>query len=145
MVRCAHVFILGNTANFGIAALRVWVMLNEFPRLFQLEQHIQFFTKGQSIPAHSNFLLKLFQVSCVVLFCCMHIIKFVAMKPIVEGIGLDWKSQYAKITQNKDKFNYGDIAIVAADGKNRQMLCMPITKLNGWLFSINLSPPHPNR
>ncbi|WP_267238503.1 phage antirepressor N-terminal domain-containing protein [Pasteurella multocida] len=29
------------------------------------------------------------------------------------------------------------MSIVAEDGKLREMLCMPLKKLNGWLFSIN--------
>lgn len=79
--------------------------------------------------------------------------EFVAMKPVVEGIGLDWKTQrrklmsYGHMTPTEkvnrghmtpvDKFNCGFMPIVAADGKKRDVLCMPITKLNGWLFSIN--------
>lgn len=64
-------------------------------------------------------------------------IQYVVMKRIAEGIGLDWKGQQAKLLSNPERFNYGDISIVGADGKNRQMGCIPITKLNGWLFSIN--------
>lgn len=64
-------------------------------------------------------------------------VEYVAMKPIVESIGLDWKSQHSKLSSQKEKFNYGHITIVAADGKLREMLCMPLRKLNGWLFSIN--------
>ncbi|SPY32484.1 phage antirepressor N-terminal domain-containing protein [Pasteurella canis] len=29
------------------------------------------------------------------------------------------------------------MSIVAEDGRIREMLCMPLKKLNGWLFSIN--------
>ena len=64
-------------------------------------------------------------------------IAYVAMREIVEGIGLDWKSQYKKLLDNSTKFNCGHITTVAQDGKNREMLCIPIKKLNGWLFSLN--------
>lgn len=52
-------------------------------------------------------------------------IEYVAMKPIVESIGLDWKSQHSKLSSQKKKFNYGHITIVAEDGKLREMLRMP--------------------
>lgn len=62
---------------------------------------------------------------------------FAVMRPIVEGIGLDWKSQSVKLNQQKEKFNCGVITTVAGDGKDREMLCIPLRKLNGWLFTIN--------
>ena len=65
---------------------------------------------------------------------------YVAMRGIVEGIGLDWKTQHKKLLDNSSKFNCGHITTVAQDGKNREMLCIPIKKLNGWLFGLN-----PNR
>lgn len=60
---------------------------------------------------------------------------YTAIRPIVEGMGLNWGSQSAKL--KNPKFNCCDIETVAQDGKIRTMLCMPIKKLNGWLFSIN--------
>ncbi|AHG75445.1 antirepressor protein [Mannheimia varigena USDA-ARS-USMARC-1296] len=62
---------------------------------------------------------------------------YTAVKPIVEAMGLDWGGQQQKLSKSSDKFNCRDISMVAKDGKIRQMLCMPIKKLNGWLFSIN--------
>jgi len=64
-------------------------------------------------------------------------VAYVAMREIVEGIGLSWGTQSIKLNENSKKFNCFHIETVGADGKNRQMLCMPIKKLNGWLFSIN--------
>ncbi|ECF2799445.1 hypothetical protein B6171_004841 [Salmonella enterica subsp. enterica serovar Miami] len=64
-------------------------------------------------------------------------VEYVAMKPVVEAIGLDWASQTVKLNKYKDKFNCCDITTVASDGKLRSVLCMPLKKLNGWLFSIN--------
>lgn len=61
----------------------------------------------------------------------------VAMLPIIEGMGMDWKSQHRKIVRQGSKFNHGHMTMVASDGKQRSMLCIPLTKLNGWLFSIN--------
>lgn len=64
-------------------------------------------------------------------------VAYVVMREIVEGIGLSWASQSVKLNQNRTKFNCFDIETVGADGKKREMLCIPIKKLNGWLFSLN--------
>lgn len=62
---------------------------------------------------------------------------YTAVRPIVEALGMSWGSQSVKLNKNKEKFNCFDIETVGSDGKKRTMLCMPIRKLNGWLFSIN--------
>lgn len=62
---------------------------------------------------------------------------YTAVKPIVDALGLSWSSQHRKLENSNGKFNCAHMSIVAEDGKIRQMLCMPIKKLNGWLFSIN--------
>jgi len=62
---------------------------------------------------------------------------FVAMKPVVENMGLTWQSQLEKLKSQKEKYNYNDIVMVAKDGKSRDMGCIPLRKLTGWLFSIN--------
>ncbi|MCK5609318.1 phage antirepressor KilAC domain-containing protein, partial [Candidatus Pacearchaeota archaeon] len=62
---------------------------------------------------------------------------YVAMKPIVENMGLNWPAQQQKLNKNKVKFNCIDIHIVAGDGKKREMTCMSLKKFNGWLFSVN--------
>ncbi len=50
---------------------------------------------------------------------------YTAVRPIVEALGLSWGSQSIKLNKNKEKFNCFDIETVGADGKIRQMLCMP--------------------
>lgn len=64
-------------------------------------------------------------------------VTYVAMRQIVENIGIDWTGQSVKLRKMKDKFNCRDISMVAADGKLRKLLCLPLKKLNGCLFSIN--------
>lgn len=64
-------------------------------------------------------------------------IAYVAMREIVEGIGLEWARQAKKLNEQSRKFNCVLMYTVAEDGKNREMLCIPIKKLNGWLFSLN--------
>jgi hypothetical protein len=61
---------------------------------------------------------------------------WVSVRSICEGIGVDWKSQWAKLSSDQ-KFNCGDITSVARDGRQREMVCLPLNQLNGWLFSIN--------
>lgn len=64
--------------------------------------------------------------------------EYVAMKPVVEAIGLNWGSQSVKLNKNREKFGCCDIAI-PSNGGIQQTLCIPLRKLNGWLFSINPS------
>lgn len=64
-------------------------------------------------------------------------VAYVAMKPIVENLGMSWGTQQQKLMKQLDKFNCIHMNMVAADGKLRRLLCLPLKKLNGWLFSIN--------
>lgn len=82
----------------------------------------------------------------LVLFCGRKLVAvekdgevFVAMRPIVEAMGLGWGAQNVKLNKNKEKLNCFGIETVGADRKARSMLCIPLKKLNGWLFSINPS------
>lgn len=61
---------------------------------------------------------------------------YTAMRPIVENMGLDWKAQLVKI---KQRFNsvMGEITTTGKDGKQYQMLCLPLKKLFGWLMTIS--------
>nr|WP_180558848.1 phage antirepressor N-terminal domain-containing protein [Arsenophonus endosymbiont of Apis mellifera] len=61
---------------------------------------------------------------------------YVPMKPIVEGMGLDWKSQFVKIKQ-RFKSTMVEITMVAGDGKERSMICLALRKLAGWLSTIS--------
>lgn len=59
---------------------------------------------------------------------------FVALKPIVETLGLAWGSQTEKLEGER----YSVIRIpCGTPGGTQPMLCIPLKKLNGWLFSIN--------
>lgn len=61
---------------------------------------------------------------------------YVAMRKIVENIGIDWTGQSVKLRKQKEKFGCRDISIPSKGGVQK-MLCIPLKKLNGWLFSIN--------
>lgn len=60
----------------------------------------------------------------------------VAMRPVVENMGLDWRSQHVKLTE---KFASVVVMITTtgADGKQYEMVCLPLRKLPAWLYSIN--------
>lgn len=63
---------------------------------------------------------------------------FTPMKPIVEGMGMNWAAQHAKLKTNADRFCIANIAIqIPGDDQARETLCMPLRKLPGWLMTIN--------
>ncbi|QTT83061.1 phage antirepressor N-terminal domain-containing protein [Pseudomonas chlororaphis] len=61
---------------------------------------------------------------------------YVAMKPIVTNIGLNWDIQRHKVV---DRF--GSVAVemtaTGGDGKQYNMTCLPLRKLPAWLYSIS--------
>ncbi|MFY1028184.1 phage antirepressor N-terminal domain-containing protein [Actinobacillus seminis] len=61
---------------------------------------------------------------------------YTAVRPIVEAMGLDWGGQQQKLSKSGNKFGCRDISM-PTNGGLQKMICMPIKKLNGWLFSIN--------
>lgn len=67
---------------------------------------------------------------------------FTPMKPIVEGMGMDWASQFTKI-KRRFKSTIVEIAMVADDGKLRPMICLALRKLNGWLQTISPNKVRP--
>ena len=64
--------------------------------------------------------------------------QLVAVKPVCEILGVDFSAQRAKL---KEHPVYGSTMVlsttVGADGKDREMLCIPLQFFPGWLFSIN--------
>lgn len=68
---------------------------------------------------------------------------FAAMRPIVEGMGLDWPTQFTKLKGTRFASTVGEIPTVAEDGKQRSMTCLPLRKLPGWLMSIYPSKVRP--
>ena len=61
---------------------------------------------------------------------------FVPMKPIVENMGLDWKGQQVKLAE-KFAAVREIISSTGGDGKQYEMVCLPLRKLPAWLYSIN--------
>lgn len=64
--------------------------------------------------------------------------KLVPIKPICDALGIDYSTQVKKIKEDEDlQSTMGLSPIVAADGKDREMVCLPIEFVFGWLFTIN--------
>jgi|GEM_PF-3518576 len=62
----------------------------------------------------------------------------VAMRPIAEKLGLEWTHQLRQIKNDPVLAStVAEYATVAADGKPRKMITLPLDYLNGWLFKID--------
>ena len=69
---------------------------------------------------------------------------YLAMKPICENIGLQWEAQQKRIQRNPVlKSTMSIMNMVAEDGKQREMICLPLTMLNGWLFGVDVNRVNP--
>ena len=66
---------------------------------------------------------------------------YTPMKPIVDGMGLDWAAQFTKL---KQRFAQGiaEIAIPSKGGL-QNMTCLPVRKLFGWLMTISPNKVRP--
>lgn len=65
-------------------------------------------------------------------------VHYVAIKPICEAIGLRHDSALEGIKNDEILAQlYGVHRIVAGDNKMREMGCLPLAYLNGWLFTID--------
>ena len=66
---------------------------------------------------------------------------YTPMKTIVEGMGLDWKSQFVKL---KQRFVQGMVEITIPTNSGIQtMLCLLLRKLPAWLYSIHANKVKP--
>ncbi len=63
---------------------------------------------------------------------------FVPLKPICTALELDWGSQFRNLQEDIVlNSTVVTMTIVARDEKQREMICIPLSYLNGWLFRIN--------
>jgi hypothetical protein len=64
--------------------------------------------------------------------------KFVPIKPICQALDINYSSQLEKIKSDEILGSTVPLkGIVAADGKEREMACIPFKLVFGWLFTIN--------
>lgn len=65
---------------------------------------------------------------------------FLALKPMVEAMGLDWSAQYRRV--QRDPILVEGIAMMATPfgrGGDQQAVCIKVDLLQGWLFTIDSS------
>lgn len=63
---------------------------------------------------------------------------FLPVKPICEAIGIAFQPQHDKIKEHPILSSTVTIIVtVGADGKDREMVCLPVKYIYGWLFTIN--------
>ncbi|WP_228303730.1 phage antirepressor N-terminal domain-containing protein [Klebsiella aerogenes] len=62
---------------------------------------------------------------------------YTPMKPIVEGMGLDWKSQFRKLNQRFKTCVVEMTIQLPGDTQRRSIICLALRKLAGWLSTIS--------
>lgn len=61
---------------------------------------------------------------------------YTPMRPIVQGMGLDWPSQYKKMKRNEKR--WGVVMMTTpTEGDEQDSLCIPLRKLFGWMTGID--------
>jgi len=60
-----------------------------------------------------------------------------ALKDICDFVGVAWRAQWRRIETTADRFNYHHMMTVGADGKQREMVCLPVAEVPRWLDGIN--------
>jgi hypothetical protein len=67
---------------------------------------------------------------------------YVAMKAVVENIGVDWAGQFTKLKGASDRWGIEIISTPSLGGV-QEALCMPLRKLASWLMTISPSKVKP--
>lgn len=63
---------------------------------------------------------------------------FVPIKPICTALGIAFPPQYNKLQEDETLSSTVTIIVtVGADEKDREMVCLPLKYVYGWLFTIN--------
>lgn len=61
---------------------------------------------------------------------------WIGVNSVCDAIGIQSSRQIEKISSDS-RFNRSHMYSVATDGKTREVFCIPLNQLNGWLFGIN--------
>lgn len=65
---------------------------------------------------------------------------YVPIRPLCDGLGLNWSGQQQRIRRDAVLSRHAEIVCVTHTnpaGGNPNMLCLPLDRVNGWLFGIN--------
>jgi hypothetical protein len=68
---------------------------------------------------------------------------FVPLRPIVEGLGLDWAAQTRRINRDPVLAEIKGVVVTATPGGPQEMLALPLDYLSGFLFGVNASRVKP--
>lgn len=70
---------------------------------------------------------------------------YVAIRPICEILNLGYRKQFERIKRDNilSQVVSHTLTSSSADGKTREMLCLPLRYIFGWLFSIDESKAKP--
>lgn len=69
---------------------------------------------------------------------------YIAMRHVVEGLGLAWKPQYQKLTANRRYLaRIRELRVRGNDGKHRITICMPRDCLDIWLRELDTAKIKP--
>lgn len=69
---------------------------------------------------------------------------YIALKPITDYLQVDWSSQRQRLLRDEVLARHNaNILMTSADGKKREMLCLELEYLPGWLFGMNVSRVKP--
>lgn len=68
---------------------------------------------------------------------------YVAMKPVVEALGLDWSSQMKKIRRNQVLDEGMVMMTIPSVGGIQEGACLRLDLLNGWLFGVEVNRVRP--
>ncbi len=72
-------------------------------------------------------------------------VPYVALRPICESIGVDWKAQYSRIKRHPVLSTCVVVTTtqMPGDDQAREVFMLPLDKLNGWLFGVSVSRVKP--
>ena len=69
---------------------------------------------------------------------------FVALRPICDYLGLDWSAQYRRVQRDAVLARQTRAMVLAgADGRQREMICLQLDYLPGWLFGVTTGKLRP--
>lgn len=66
-------------------------------------------------------------------------IKYIALKPFCTSLDIDYQNAFETIKRNEGMFKDAMklFKVVAADGKLREMACIPEYVIYGWILNLN--------
>ncbi len=65
---------------------------------------------------------------------------YVPLRSLTEFLGLEWSSQFRRLQRDEILASrVQQVIVTSADGRQREMICLPLDLLPGWLFGITAS------